>query len=140
MQISGSIVRMLSTSKDSRGVVIAETRRDKAYPLCGIDSDASPAAIANVENRSIMFLRLGIAFPPDRPRISVFEFRAALLELPHRHQHALQNVDRLESRNDDGHAITLHNGLVLRPARNRANMPGPRNACTRLRGRFENSA
>ena len=64
----------------------------------------------------------------------ILHLGAALLQLPHRQQDAFQQIERLEAGDHDRHVVARGDRLVLAPAHHRADMPGPRNPCTRFTG------
>ena len=56
--------------------------------------------------------------------VLVFHFRAAGFELLHRHQNALQNVQRLETGDDNRHAVFFHQRKIFLVAHHRADVAG----------------
>src|SRR6185437_4040385 len=105
-------------------VVVLEFRVEFVAALRD-DADTSPAAIGSTKNASDHLLRLGISFAAYGASIRIFEFGAALLELAHGHQDALQNIDGLKTCYDDRYLIVCHQRLVFFPAHHGANVAGP---------------
>src|SRR5690606_13983105 len=66
---------------------------------------SSPLARDHLEHAGHDLLRWTVAFRADGPAVLVLDFGPAGLELADAHEHALQDVQRLEARDHNGHPI-----------------------------------
>jgi len=73
-------------------------------------ADAAPFARDDLENLANQLLRRLVAFAAHGAGILVFNLGAAGFELLHHHQHALQNIQRLETGDDNRHVIFAARG------------------------------
>ncbi len=58
-----------------------------------------------------------VALGPNAAGVLVLDLVPALFQLLHAMQHALQNIDRLETGDDDRHAVLLRRSGDTRPCR-----------------------
>src|ERR1035438_6201467 len=93
---------------------------------------SSPLAISDFKHIEYQFLRRLVPFPVQDARVFVLYFGAPALQLPDGHQDSLQNVQRLESRDDDRHLELRAERLVLPLSHDGADMPRPDRKRTRL--------
>src|SRR5581483_8720886 len=103
----------------------------------GNAAHAAPLAVADFENIIDELLRSTVAVPPKHPRVLVLDHGAPLLQQPHSHQRALKQVQGLESRNDDGHAVAFRNGFVLAVTHDGAHVPRTEEGLHSVQGRLQ---
>jgi hypothetical protein len=99
-------------------------RRTQAQAALLDRADAAPRAVAGLEHPGHHRLRGLVAAEGDRADELVLDLGASLLELSDQHQDALEQVDRLEPRDDERHAEVVRDRLVLAPALHRADVTG----------------
>jgi hypothetical protein len=97
-------------------------------------TDAAPFAGNDFENFLDQILRRLVAFAAHGAAVLVFHFGAAGFKLLHRHQHALQNVQRLEAGDDNRHAVFFRDGKYSSNPITVQTWPAARNPCTRQFG------
>ncbi len=110
--------------EEALGVVVAVlvAQLEAAF---GDQADAAPLAVAHLEDVLDQPPRRRVALDPHGPGVLVFHLRPALLELANRAQHALQQVERLEACDDDGHPVAVGDGPVLGGAHDGADVARP---------------
>src|SRR5262249_33052812 len=117
--------RLLSTHgghvEAALGVELGELFAE-AVAAGGDGADAAPGAVAGLEDVGGEFAGGRVAVGADRPPVGVLALGAALLELPHRPQHAVEQVDRLEAADDDRDAVLSDDNLVLGEPHDRADV------------------
>ncbi len=90
----------------------------------GDDADAAPGPVGDFED----VLQHGeggrVALRADGPRVGVVDGVLAAFQLPHGPAYAFQDVQRLESRHHDRHAVAGGQLGVLSHAHHAAHMPG----------------
>ena len=69
-------------------------------------------------------LRRAIAFAADSAAVLVFDFGAAALQLLDAHQDALQDIEGLKARHDNGHVILRGDGDIFLEAHHGADVAG----------------
>src|SRR5262249_45124062 len=84
-----------------------------AVARLGNRADAAPLPVPDLEALGAAAPRRPLAVARHRTGILVLHFRPPLLELAHRHQDAIEQVHRLEARDDNRHAVALAERFVL---------------------------
>ena len=97
-------------------------RRSEAEPARGDLPDSPPLARDHGEHLGEQVPGGDVPFPPHRAGVLVLDLRPALLELEHAHVNALQDIERLESGDDDRDLVVSGDGLVLGVAHDRADV------------------
>lgn len=93
-------------------------------PAVGQLADPAPGPVGHPEHVADRVLRRGVARPPHGPHVLVLHLVPARLQLPYGHEDALQQIQRLEAGDHDGHVVAGGDRLVLAPAHHRAHVPG----------------
>src|SRR5712671_5152369 len=78
-------------------------------------ANAPPVAVHQLEHARDEILGRLIAVPAHGARVLVLDVVTPCFELAHGQQHAFENVERLESGDDDRHAILRGDRLILGP-------------------------
>src|ERR1035437_73540 len=81
-----------------------------------------PLAVHHLEDLDNTFLCGAVAFAARGARVLVLHFVAAFFQLADGHENAVQNVERLETGNDDGDFVTLRNRQIFFIAHDGADM------------------
>ena len=96
--------------------------------------DAAPGAVDDLEDVLEHLDRDRVAVRRDRPGIGVLHLGPAFLELVDRAPDALEDVERLEPGDDDGHTEALRERGYSPMPMTVHTCPAARNACTRQSG------
>ena len=86
-----------------------------------------------------MLLRTHVAFARHGPRVLVFHFGAALLELPDGHAGCLPADPGLEAGDHDRHVVARGDRLVFAIAHDRAHVPRTEEALHAIVGRLQDA-
>src|SRR5664280_2855884 len=97
----------------------------------------SPFAIGDLKHLKNQFLRRLVPFPVQDARIFVLHFGAPSLELPDGHQYSLQNVQRLESGDDDGDLEARAERFVFPVSHDRAHVSRPQESLHPVKRRLQ---
>src|SRR5262245_13934021 len=100
----------------------------------GDGADPAPLPVADLESRPDERAGGLVPVAAHHPRILVLHCRLAGLELTHGSEHAVEEIERLESRDHDGHAVVPGDRLVLAIAHDRADVSGPEKATDAIAG------
>lgn len=87
-------------------------------------SDAAPRPVRHGEHILEHRFRCGVALRGDGTGVSIFDLVSTRFQLQHRLSDALQQIQRLESGDDDRDLVLLGQRRVLRRSHHTAHMPG----------------
>src|SRR5664280_2625974 len=120
-----------------RGV---ERRIRRPQPVAAFrdHADAAPGAVAGLEDLGEDGLRRAIPSGRHRARVLVLHAEASFLERRDRHVDALEEVERLEARDDHREAVPRREGSVLGRAHDGADMSREEERLHAIRGRRKN--
>src|SRR5580693_10435197 len=87
-------------------------------------TQAAPLAVNDFKDFENAFLGGAVAFAACGAGVLVLDFVAAFLQLADRHENSVQNVERLETGDDNGNFVALGDGKIFFVAHYGADMAG----------------